>query len=146
MNRELVLVLDFGSRHNQLIGRKVREAEVYSEVLPYHASIDKIKAMNPKGIIFIGDSDSIKEPGAKLCDKGVFELGVPILGICYGMHLINSIMGGSFKKVQWEGGKNDIYLEGKSRLFEKLEGDTTGWMNSSYLADSLPEGFKVTAR
>ncbi len=146
MNRELVLVLDFGSRHNQLIGRRIREAEVYSEVLPYHTPIDKIKAMNPKGIIFIGDSASIKDPEAKLCDKGIFDLGVPILGICYGVQLINSIMGGSLKKVQCEGGKNDIYLEGKSRLFEKLEGDTVGWMNSSYLVDSLPEGFNVTAR
>lgn len=122
MNRELVLVLDFGSRHNQLIGRRIREAEVYSEVLPYHTPIDKIKAMNPKGIIFIGDSASIKDPEAKLCDKGIFDLGVPILGICYGVQLINSIMGGSLKKVQCEGGKNDIYLEGKSRLLKSLKG------------------------
>lgn len=146
MNRELVLVLDFGSRHNQLIGRKIREAEVYSEVLPYYTPIDKIKAMNPKGIIFIGDSASILNPEEKLCDKGVFDLGIPILGICYGMQVINSVMGGSCKDLQCECGKKDIYLEGSSRLFEKIEGNTAGWINSGYFVDSLPEGFVVTTR
>ena len=143
MNRELVLVLDFGSRHNQLIGRRIREAEVYSEVLPYHTPIDKIKAMNPKGIIFIGDSASIKDPEAKLCDKGIFDLGSYLRNLLW-CSVNKQYNGRKFKKCSVRAAK--MMFRRKSRLFEKLEGDTVNWINSSYLVDSLPEGFNVTAR
>lgn len=147
MNRELILVLDFGGKYNQLIGRRVREANVYSEVLPYHTSIDKIKTMNPKGIIFTGDAADISDSKAKFCDKGVLDLGVPILGISYGMQLINHVMGGTAKESkQCEYSRNEIHLESKSKLFEKLEGDTVAWMNAIYFVDGLPEGFAITAR
>ncbi|MDQ2087370.1 glutamine-hydrolyzing GMP synthase [Herbivorax sp. ANBcel31] len=147
MNSELILVLDFGGQYNQLIGRRIREANVYCEVLPYYTSIDKIKAMNPKGIIFTGGPASILDPKAPFCDKGIFDLGVPILGICYGMQLISHVMGGTVKKAQQrEYGKNDIHLDSKSKLFENVEEDTICWMSHTYSVDSIPEGFVGTAR
>ena len=88
MNRELVLVLDFGGQYNQLIARRVRECNVYCEVHPYNLSVEKIKEMNPKGIIFTGGPNSVYGENSPLCDKEVFELGIPVLGICYGSQLM----------------------------------------------------------
>ena len=82
---ELIIILDFYGQYNQLIARRVRECNVYSEVIPFDTPLEKIKSMNPKGIIFTGGPASVYEDGSPKCDKGIFELGVPILGICYGM-------------------------------------------------------------
>ena len=94
MKNELVLVLDFGGQYNQLIARRVREAHVYCEVRPYNISIDKIKELNPKGIIFTGGPASVLDDGAPFCDMEIFNLGIPILGICYGMQLMAVALGG----------------------------------------------------
>ena len=88
MSRELVLVLDFGGQYNQLIARRVRECNVYCEVHPYNLSVEKIKEMNPKGIIFTGGPNSVYGENSPLCDKEIFELGIPVLGICYGSQLM----------------------------------------------------------
>ena len=93
--RETVIVLDFGGQYNQLIARRVREANVYAEMLPYHASIERIKEKNPIGIIFTGGPKSVYEEGAPVCDSKILELGVPILGICYGSQLLSLKLGGN---------------------------------------------------
>ena len=87
-NEELILILDFYGQYNQLIARRVRECNVYSEILPFDTSIEKIKEKNPKGIIFTGGPASVYEEGAPKCNKEIFELGIPVLGICYGMQYI----------------------------------------------------------
>jgi GMP synthase (glutamine-hydrolysing) len=142
LNNELVLVLDFGGQYNQLIARRVREANVYCEVLPYTASIDRIKAMNPKGIIFTGGPASVLDPKAPFCDKEVFNLGIPVLGICYGMQLIGVMLGGSVEKaVQREYGKNEICFNVSNSLFNGIEDSSTCWMSHTYYVNKMPEGF-----
>ncbi|HOM02057.1 MAG TPA: glutamine-hydrolyzing GMP synthase [Acetivibrio sp.] len=146
MNNELILVLDFGGQYNQLIARRVREANVYCEVLPYNSSIDKIKSMNPKGIIFTGGPASVLDPKAPFCAKEVFELGIPVLGICYGMQLMSYMLGGTVEKAQQrEYGKVNITLDTGSKLFEGIEKDSTCWMSHTYYVNNLPEGFAKCA-
>lgn len=94
MKKELVLIIDFGGQYNQLIARRVRECNVYCEVHPYNISLEKIKEMNPKGIIFTGGPNSVYDKNSPLCDKAIFELGIPILGICYGSQLMAHLLGG----------------------------------------------------
>ena len=94
MKRELIIVLDFGGQYNQLIARRVRECNVYCEIYSYKKDLEEIKAMNPKGIILTGGPNSCYEPGAPTCDKKLFQLGIPVLGICYGAQLMMHILGG----------------------------------------------------
>jgi len=146
LNNELIIVLDFGGQYNQLIARRVRESGVYCEVLPYTASIDKIKSMNPKGIIFTGGPASVSDPGAPRCDKEIFCMGVPILGICYGMQLMSVMFGGSVKKAdQREYGRVNVNVDTSSKLFEGIDSNITCWMSHTYYVDKLPEGFVNTA-
>ncbi|KNY26983.1 glutamine-hydrolyzing GMP synthase [Pseudobacteroides cellulosolvens] len=146
MNNELIIVLDFGAQYNQLIARRVREADVYCEVLPYNVSIEKIKSLNPKGIIFSGGPASVLDAGAPFCDKEIFNLGVPILGICYGMQLMGVMLGGSVERAaQREYGKNDITLNTDGKLFSGIDKDTTCWMSHTYFVSKLPEGFNCIA-
>lgn len=146
MNNELILVLDFGGQYNQLIARRVREADVYCEVLPYNVPLDRIRALEPRGIIFTGGPATVLDPKAPLCDKDVFSLGIPILGICYGMQLMGLVLGGGVSRAdQREYGRVDVRLGGDSRLFKGAEGDTVCWMSHTYFVDTLPEGFRNTA-
>lgn len=146
MKNELVLVIDFGGQYNQLIARRVREANVYCEVIPYNASIDKIKSMNPKGIIFTGGPASVLDPKAPFCDKDIFNLGIPILGICYGMQLMGVMLGGNVAKAEnREYGKININLNTSNDLFKDVDSDTTCWMSHTYHVSGLPEGFKIIA-
>ena len=98
MKRETVVVLDFGGQYNQLIARRVRECNVYCEIYSYKTDFEKIKALQPKGIIFTGGPNSCYEPGAPTYTKEIFELGVPILGICYGSQLMMHLLGGKVEK------------------------------------------------
>jgi GMP synthase (glutamine-hydrolysing) len=142
----MIIVLDFGAQYNQLIARRVREANVYCEVVPYNVSIEKIKSLNPKGIIFSGGPASVLDEGAPFCDKEVFNLGVPILGICYGMQLMGVMLGGSVERAaQREYGKNDIALNTDGKLFSGIDKDTTCWMSHTYFVSELPEGFSCIA-
>lgn len=146
MKNELVLVLDFGGQYNQLIARRVREANVYCEVLPYNAPLERIKAMNPKGIIFTGGPASVLDEKAPFCDKGIFDLGIPVLGICYGMQLMGVMLGGSVTQApQREYGKIDIAVQPGTALFAGITTDTTCWMSHTYYVDKLPAGFRTTA-
>ena len=92
---ELILILDFGGQYNQLIARRVRECNVYSEVVPFDISLEKIKEKNPKGIIFTGGPASVFGDDSPRCDSKIFELGIPVLGICYGMQLMSYTLGGN---------------------------------------------------
>ncbi len=146
MNNELVLVLDFGGQYNQLIARRVREANVYCEVLPYNSPIDRIKALNPKGVIFTGGPASVLDPKAPFCDSEIFNLGIPILGICYGMQLMGLMLGGGVNRaLQREYGRVEVTLGAESELFKSAEGDTVCWMSHTFFVDRLPEGFRNTA-
>jgi len=147
LNNELVLVIDFGGQYNQLIARRIREANVYCEVIPYSASIERIKSYNPKGIIFTGGPASVLDGGAPKCDPAVFELGVPVLGICYGMQLMSVMLGGSVEAAnQREYGKVEISVDKSQPLFNEVDEKTTCWMSHTYYVSTLPEGFTVTAK
>ena len=97
MDREIIIVLDFGGQYNQLIARRVRECNVYCEVHPYNLSLDQIRAFNPRGIIFTGGPNSVYGEDSVLCDREIFELGIPILGICYGSQAMAHLLWCSLK-------------------------------------------------
>ena len=146
MNKEKVLVIDFGGQYNQLIARRVRECGVYCEIHPYTLSIDKIKEMNPKGIIFTGGPNSVYAEDSPLCDKEIFEIGVPILGICYGSQLMAHLLGGKVATAPVsEYGKTEVDIDVKSKLFEGVSEKTICWMShTDYIAEA-PENFKIIA-
>lgn len=145
MEKELVLVIDFGGQYNQLIARRVRECGIYCEIVPYNYTIEKIKAKNPKGIIFTGGPNSVFEEGAPRVDEKLFELNIPILGICYGHQLIGYMLGGQVKSAEKrEYGKTSIELSNECALFSGLEGDQC-WMSHTYHVAEVPEGFKTAA-
>lgn len=144
MNRELVLVLDFGGQYNQLIARRVRECNVYCEVHPYNLSVEKIKEMNPKGIIFTGGPNSVYGENSPLCDKEVFELGIPVLGICYGSQLMAHVLGGKVATAPVsEYGKTVVKVDNESKLFKDVHEATICWMSHTDYIEKSPEGFKI---
>jgi GMP synthase (glutamine-hydrolysing) len=142
-NKELVLILDFGGQYNQLIARRVREAKVYCEVVPYDISIEQVKAKNPKGIIFTGGPASVYEEGAPTCDKEIFNLGVPILGICYGAQLMSYMLGGKVDRAEKrEYGKTEMSLK-SSELFKNVPEKSISWMSHTVYISEVPEGFEI---
>ncbi|MCR4942863.1 MAG: glutamine-hydrolyzing GMP synthase [Clostridium sp.] len=146
MDKEKVLVIDFGGQYNQLIARRVRECGVYCEIHPHTLSIDKIKEMNPKGIIFTGGPNSVYAPDSPLCDKEMFELGVPILGICYGSQLMAHVLGGKVATAPVsEYGKTEVDVDVNSKLFEGVSEKTICWMSHTDYIEKAPENFKVIA-
>lgn len=147
MNRELVLVIDFGGQYNQLIARRVREHNVYCEIVPYTITIDEIKNKNPKGIIFTGGPNSVYGEGAPRVNKEVFELGVPVLGICYGHQLTAFTLGGNVESPDIrEYGKTEVKLAKESLLFNGIEEELAqSWMSHTDYVSSVPEGFKIVA-
>ncbi|MFR4995947.1 MAG: glutamine-hydrolyzing GMP synthase [Clostridium paraputrificum] len=146
MKKELVLVIDFGGQYNQLIARRVRECNVYCEVHPHNLSIDKIKEMNPKGIIFTGGPNSVYGEDSPLCDKAIFELGIPVLGICYGSQLMAHMLGGSVATAPVsEYGKTEVAVDSKSKLFNGVSETTICWMSHTDYIEKAPEDFKVVA-
>ena len=117
MNNEKILVLDFGGQYNQLIARRVRECNVYSEVVPYDISLEKIKEKNPKGIIFTGGPANVYTEDSPKCDAGIFELGIPILGICYGMQLMSLTLGGNVARATTrEYGETSVNIDNTSGI------------------------------
>lgn len=145
MNNETVIVLDFGGQYNQLIARRVRECNVYCEVLPYTTSIEKIKEKKPVGIIFTGGPNSVYGDNAPLCDNEIFNLGIPILGICYGSQLMAQALGGKVSAAsKREYGKTTLNIC-DSLLFSGINKNTTCWMSHTDYIEKLPEGFTVTA-
>lgn len=146
MNKELVLVIDFGGQYNQLIARRVRECGVYCEVHPHTLSVDEIKEMNPKGIIFTGGPNSVYGEDSPLCEKSLFEAGIPILGICYGSQLMAHMLGGKVATAPVsEYGKTKVDINVDSKLFEGVSPSTICWMSHTDYIEKAPEGFKVIA-
>lgn len=145
MDRELVLILDFGGQYNQLIARRVRENNVYCEVVPYDISVEEIKSKNPKGIIFTGGPASVYEEDSPKCDREILKMGIPILGICYGMQLMSHLLGGKVGRAgKREYGKTSVKLD-ESKLFKGISGENICWMSHTCFVDAPPSGFKVIA-
>lgn len=146
MTQEVILVLDFGGQYNQLIARRVREAHVYSEMISYKISVDEIKARQPKGIIFSGGPASVNQPNAPKIDTEIYSLGIPILGICYGMQLMTVQLGGSVEHPETrEYGKAMLEVDKAADLWKGLEGERPCWMSHGDSVQTLPEGFEVAA-
>ena len=145
MQRQTVLVIDFGGQYNQLIVRRVRNLNVYAELVPANISIEKVKSYNPIGIIFTGGPSSVFGEDSPKVDKEIFSLGVPILGICYGMQLTAFELGGNVVHADVrEYGRQKIYYEG-SVLFDGINKENYCWMSHTDQVSELPEGFKITA-
>lgn len=146
MKREMVIVLDFGGQYNQLVARRVRESNVYCEIYSYKTSIEKLKAMAPKGIILTGGPNSCYGPGAPTYTDELFELGIPVLGLCYGAQLMQYILGGEVTKAQVpEYGKTEVIVDNDSLLFKDVSPKTICWMSHfDYISNTAP-GFEITA-
>ena len=143
---EKILVLDFGGQYNQLIARRVRENNVYSEIRPYTAPIEEIKAANYSGIIFTGGPKSVYGENAALCNKEIFELGVPILGICYGAQLVAHQLGGKVEAGANEYGKVEVVLDNTSKLFKDIPQKSICWMSHTDFINQMPIDFKITGK
>src|SRR5215211_5005021 len=139
---EVIPILDFGTQYAQLIARRVREKGVYSELVRPDISLDELRKMNPKGLILSGGPSSVYEPNAPRCDPRIFDLGVPVLGICYGMQLGAQILGGEVKPAKArEFGRAKLRVTGKDPLVHGLPNDTTVWMSHGDQVHELPPEF-----
>ncbi len=145
-----VLVLDFGGQYNQLIARRVRECNVYCEVKPYTLSLEEIRAFDPIGIIFTGGPNSVYDPSSPQVDPGIFQLGIPILGICYGCQLMAHHLGGrvvaATDDTAREYGKTETYFDTSCKLFQGLPEQGITWMSHGDYMEKVPEGFILAAR
>ena len=146
MEKEMIIVLDFGGQYNQLIARRVRECNVYCEVHSYNMPLEQIKEMNPKGIIFTGGPNSVYGEDSASCPKEIFELGIPILGICYGAQLTAHLLGGKVATAPVsEYGKTEVEVDTDSKLFEGVSPKTICWMShTDYISQPAP-GFEIKA-
>ncbi|KGX85841.1 glutamine-hydrolyzing GMP synthase [Pontibacillus litoralis] len=143
---EMVLVLDFGSQYNQLITRRIREFGVYSELHSHRLTAEEIKRMNPIGIILSGGPNSVYEENSFRCDPELFDLDIPVLGICYGMQLMSHHFGGKVDSAnESEYGKADITVQGRSKLFANMPEQQTVWMSHRDKVIAPPEGFQIDA-
>jgi GMP synthase (glutamine-hydrolysing) len=155
IHSERILILDFGSQYTQLIARRVREARVYCEIFPFNAGLEKVKAFRPKGLILSGGPSSVYDPGAPLIDKAHLELGIPVLGICYGMQLLTHVLGGQVaKSTKREYGRAELIIDNAAGLFngmgsqprtESSELPTIVWMSHGDRIEKMPAGFSVIA-
>ncbi len=146
MKRDMIIVLDFGGQYNQLIARRVRECNVYCEVHPYTLPLEKIKEMNPKGIIFTGGPNSVYDETSPHIGKEIFEMGIPILGICYGSQLMAYTLGGKVETAPVsEYGKTEVLTDTSTVLFKNVSHSTICWMSHTDYISQVPEGFKITA-
>ena len=147
MKNELVIVIDFGGQYNQLVARRVRECNVYCEIYSYKIDIEKIKEMNPKGIILTGGPNSCYEPDSPTYTRELFELGIPVLGLCYGAQLMSHVLGGEVKAASVrEYGKTEVLIDKpESKVFENVSEPTICWMSHfDYIAQVAP-GFEISA-
>jgi GMP synthase (glutamine-hydrolysing) len=146
MEKQTVVVLDFGAQYNQLIARRVRECNIYCVLLPYNTPVSKIKELDPKAIILSGGPSSVTKKDSPKCDKGIFELGVPVLGICYGLQLLGYLLGGkvgSGKKREY--GDADLLIKRREKLFAGFKNREKVWMSHGDEVIAAPKGFVTTA-
>lgn len=148
-NHELVLVIDFGGQYNQLIARRVREHHIYCEVVSYKTPVEEIAARRPKGIIFTGGPDSVYLDGAPRMDRRIFELGVPVLGICYGVQFMSYALGGEICSAEdgslSEFGRTQTFVDSSAEIFSGFGGEIVTWMSHNDYIKRLPEGFEGIA-
>jgi GMP synthase (glutamine-hydrolysing) len=146
MHEEKILVLDFGSQYTQLIARRVRESKVYSEIFPFNAAIQKIISFNPKGIILSGGPSSVYDPSAPIPNMKIFKLGIPVLGICYGMQLMAHCLGGRVAKAQKrEYGRAELVVDKRLDVFKGIPKKTIVWMSHGDRIEKHPPDFQPTA-
>ena len=145
-SKELVLIVDFGGQYNQLIARRVREANVYCEVVPYKKALERIKEENPIGIIFTGGPASVYAENAPTISKEVFEQGIPVLGICYGGQLMAKLFDGKVNRApSREYGKIQLNIAKNKDIFKDIEDKSVCWMSHTDFIEVAPEGFEITA-
>lgn len=146
LHEQKILILDFGSQYTQNIARKIRECEVYCEIHPCTMTLDKISKFKPKGIVLSGGPASVLDSDSPLCDRKLFELGIPILGICYGMQLITQLLGGEVHPSEHrEFGRTELMLKEFSHLFEGVKNNSIVWMSHGDRISKLPNQFKPIA-
>ncbi|MFH1128681.1 MAG: glutamine-hydrolyzing GMP synthase [Candidatus Omnitrophota bacterium] len=144
--RQTIYILDFGSQYTQLIARRVRENKVFSKIIPFNTPANEIAALNPKGLILSGGPASVTAKKSPYPDKGIFKLGVPILGICYGMQIITEMLGGKVKHTKSrEFGKAELFIDDNRDLFSHLPGNFTCWASHGDYVTKMPAGFQVSA-
>lgn len=142
----MIIVLDFGGQYNQLVARRVRECNVYCEIYSYRTELEKIKEMNPKGIILTGGPNSCYEADSPTYKKELFELGIPVLGLCYGAQLMQHVLGGKVEKAPVrEYGKTEVMVDKSSPLFANVEEKTICWMSHFDYISNVAPGFKISA-
>lgn len=146
LDRQMIVILDFGSQYSELIARRIRETQVYSEVLSYRTTPEQLKQLNPKGIILSGGPSSVYDAGAPHCDSGIWDLGIPVLGVCYGMQLMVQQLGGGVERAErGEYGKASLLIDDPTDLFTNVDDGTTMWMSHGDSVTNLPQGFELLA-
>jgi GMP synthase (glutamine-hydrolysing) len=144
--RQMIAILDFGSQYSELIARRVRETHVYSEVLPYNIAIEDLKKLNPQGIILSGGPNSVYDPYSPKCNPGIWDLGIPVLGVCYGMQLMVQALGGKVEQAdKGEYGKASLFISDPTDLLTNVDEGATMWMSHGDSVTTLPDGFRVLA-
>lgn len=146
VNRQMIVILDFGSQYSELIARRFRETQVYSEVLSYRTTAAQLRQLNPKGIVFSGGPNSVYDKGAPKCDPEIWNLGIPILGVCYGMQLMVKQLGGEVTQAELaEYGKASLHIDDPTGLLTNVEDGTTMWMSHADSVKQMPPGFDLLA-
>ncbi len=146
VNRQMIVILDFGSQYSELIARRIRETQVYSEVLSYRTTVEQLRQLNPRGIILSGGPSSVYDAGAPHCDPAIWQMGIPVLGVCYGMQLMVQQLGGGVEKSdRGEYGKANLTIDDPTDLLTNVEDGTIMWMSHGDSVKELPEGFEILA-
>ena len=145
--RQIIVILDFGSQYSELIARRIRETQVYSEVISYRTTVAQLKEINPQGIILSGGPNSVYDPGVPHCDPGIWQMGIPVLGVCYGMQLMVQQLGGTVERAERaEYGKASLIIDDPTDLLTNVEDGSTMWMSHGDSCIELPQGFTTLAR
>ncbi len=146
LNRQMIVIIDFGSQYSELIARRIRETQVYSEVISYRTTAEQLRNLNPKGIILSGGPSSVYDNIAPKCDPEIWHLGIPILGVCYGMQLMVQQLGGKVTRAERaEYGKAALFVDDPTDLLTNVEEGSTMWMSHGDSCHELPEGFEILA-
>lgn len=146
IDRQMIVILDFGSQYSELIARRIRETQVYSEVISYRTTAEQLKAINPKGIILSGGPSSVYDEKAPHCDPEIWNLGIPVLGVCYGMQLMVKQLGGKVERAKLaEYGKASLFIDDPTDLLTNVEEGSTMWMSHGDSCTDLPPGFEILA-
>ncbi len=146
LDRQMIAILDFGSQYSELIARRIRETEVYSEVLSYRTTADQLRKLNPKGIILSGGPSSVYDDRAPLCDPEIWNLGIPVIGVCYGMQLMVQQLGGLVERAErGEYGKANLLVDSASKLLDAVPDSSVMWMSHGDSVMQMPDGFELLA-